>query len=210
MLMTYVPVSPVCIDGYNAFFYFRDTKTRTLFSFTTKDKSKDTYLACFKYVLIYFKRLCKDHSDWGLIPVITVRSDYMKTFKSRKKVLNFYQDNDRRCELGSPYQHWQVAVERDIQTVINSMAAVIHSHRFINASAWSNALRHFTRIFNDTPNQLCNSCHCVDTSVKYRYAFGDLLLLFLFQNGERKWKFDVRNEVGFFCYDDELRDFGGY
>jgi hypothetical protein len=41
-----VPVSPVSLDNYyNTFFIFRDTKTRTLFSFTTKDKSDDTYLA---------------------------------------------------------------------------------------------------------------------------------------------------------------------
>ena len=39
-----VPVSPVSIDGYNTFFIFRDTKTRTLFTFTTKDKGEDTYL----------------------------------------------------------------------------------------------------------------------------------------------------------------------
>jgi len=40
------------------------------------------------------------------------------------------------------------------------------------------------------PNPLCNPCHYVDASVKY-------LLVFSFQDGERKWKFDVRNDVGF-------------
>jgi hypothetical protein len=199
-----VPVSPVSIDGYNTFFIFRDTKTRTLFTFTTKDKGEDTYLDCLKHVLVYFKRKYKEHPEWGPQPITTIRSDYMKTFKSRK-VLNFYLDNDCRCELSSPYQHWQVAVERDVQTVIHSMAAVIHCNNFINASAWSFALRHFTRVFNDTPlsstgyrspNQLCDPSHYVDASVKYRYVFGDLLV-FPLQEGERKWKFDVRNEVGF-------------
>ena len=197
-----VPVSPVSIDGYNTFFIFRDTKTRTLFTFTTKDKGEDTYLDCLKHVLVYFKRKYKEHPEWGPQPITTIRSDYMKTFKSRK-VLNFYLDNDCRCELSSPYQHWQVAVERDVQTVIHSMAAVIHCNNFINASAWSFALRHFTRVFNDTPlsstgyrspNQLCDPSHYVDASVKYRYVFGDLLV-FPLQEGERKWKFDVRNEV---------------
>jgi len=212
-----VPVSPVSIDGYNTFFIFRDTKTRKVFTFTTTDKNEDTFLECFKHVLTPFKRLYKEHPEWGQPPIMTVRSDYMKTFKSRK-VLNFYQDNDCQCELSSPYQHWQVAVERDIQTVINSMAAVIHSNNFINASAWSYALRHFTRIFNDTPlsstgylspNQLCNPNHFVDASVKYRYAFGDLLV-FPLQDGERKWKFDVRNEVGFYFGDDEMTKDAAY
>ena len=102
-----------------------------LFSFTTKDKNEDPYLACLKQVLLYFKRLYKEHSDWGPIPVITVRSDYMRTYKSRK-VLNFYQDNDCKCELSSPYQHRQVAVERDVQTVMLYGTSLAYSmtHRY--------------------------------------------------------------------------------
>ena len=33
---------------------FRDAKTRTLFTFTTKDKGKDTYLTCLADVRVYF------------------------------------------------------------------------------------------------------------------------------------------------------------
>ena len=45
--------------------------------------------------------------------------------------------------------------------------------------------------------------------MKYRYAFGDLLVLPL-QDGERKWKFDVCNEVGFYFSDDDMTKDAAY
>ena len=54
-----------------------------------------------------------------------------------------------------------------------------------------------------SPNQLCNPSHYVDASVKHRYASGDPLV-FPFKDGERKWKFDVYNEVGFNFGDDYM------
>ena len=89
---------------------------------------------------------------------------------------------------------------------------MIHTNNLINVSAWSYAVRHITRIFYDTPlsstgylspNQLCNPSHYVDASVKHRYASGDPLV-FPFKDGERKWKFDVYNEVGFNFGDDYM------
>ena len=203
-----VPVSPISLDGFDTFFIFRDTKTRTLFTFTTKGKGEDTYLSCLTDVRVYFVQKYRMNPSWGVQPVMTIRSDFMKTYKS-KKVKEFYEDNDCTCEFSSPYQHWQNAVERDVQTVVHNMIAVLHTNEFITAAMWSFALRHFTRLFNDTPlssagylspNQMCDPDHYVDASVSYRFAFGDLLVYPL-EKHERKGKLDVKNDVGFYFGD---------
>ena len=95
------------------------------------------------------------------------------------------------------------------------MSAVLHTNEFVTAMMWSFALRHFTRIFNDTPlsssgylssNQMCDINHYVDASVSYRFAFGDLLIYPL-EKHERHGKLDVKNDVGFY-FDDhpEMKD----
>ena len=179
-----VPVSPVSLDGFDTFFIFRDTKTRTLFTFTTTDKGEDTYLSCLIDVRAYFVQKYRMNPDWGVQPVMTVRSDYMKTYDS-KKVRKSYKDNDCTCQFSSPYQHWQNAVERDVQTVIHNMSAVLHTNEFVTVMMWSFAMRHFTLLFNDTtlsssgylsPNQMCNPNHYVDASVSYRFAVSDLII----------------------------------
>ena len=209
-----VPVSPVSLDGFDTFFIFRDTKTRTLFTFTTTDKGEDTYLSCLIDVRAYFVQKYRMNPDWGVQPVMTVRSDYMKTYDS-KKVRKFYKDNDCTCQFSSPYQHWQNAVERDVQTVIHNMSAVLHTNEFVTVMMWSFALRHFTRLFNDTPlsssgylspNQMCNPNHYVDASVSYRFTFGDLIIYPL-EKHERHGKIDVKNDVGFYFGDHpEMKD----
>ena len=94
------------------------------------------------------------------------------------------------------------------------MTAVLHTNEFVTAMIWSFALRHFTRLFNDTPlsssgyrpNQLCDKNHYVDALVSYRFAFGDLLI---FPPGkhERHGKLDVKNDVGFYFGDHpEMKD----
>ena len=84
-----VPVSPVSLDGYDTFLIFRDTKTRTLFTFTKKDKGEDTNLTCLADVRVYFVQKYRMNPDWGVQRVMTVRLDFMKTYDSAK-VRKFY------------------------------------------------------------------------------------------------------------------------
>ena len=85
-----VPVSPVSLDGYDTFFIFRDTeKTRSLFTLSTKDKGEDTFLTCLADVRVYFVQKYRMNPDWGVQRVMTVRSDFMKTYDSAK-VRKFY------------------------------------------------------------------------------------------------------------------------
>ena len=54
-------------------------------------------------------------------------------------------------QVSTAYKHWQNAVERDVQTVVCNVAAVIHSADLIRADSWAKALEHWVSIWNDTP-----------------------------------------------------------
>ena len=88
------------------------------------------------------------------------------------------------------------------------MCATIHGTDLLRADAWAHAVQHWTQLHNDTPhsidtpapNSLMNRDHRVDSKTKYRFAFGDLVC-FPLEEHERKWKFDTRNEIGFYVGD---------
>ena len=58
-------------------------------------------------------------------------------------------------------------------------------------------LRHQTH-----PAQIIDSSFHIDAAHQYRHAFGDLLC-FPLQDHERLWKFDVKNDIGFYAGDED-------
>ena len=81
-----------------------------------------------------------------------------------------------------PYQQWQNAAERDIQTILTNMSATIHSHVFLRTDTWSCAAKHWVRLHNSLPHSVNNltpvqviAFFHVDTTHQNRHAFGDLL-----------------------------------
>ena len=54
----------------------------------------------------------------------------------------FYEDNQCRHESSAPYQQWQNAVERDIQTILSNVSATIHGQDFLRTDIWAHALTH--------------------------------------------------------------------
>ena len=137
-----------------------------------------------------------------------MRTDYFKTFLS-KKAERYYAKRDIEYQSSTPYKHWQNAVERTIQTIINYMAAIIHGTEFLREDSWAYALVHFTRVHNDlpnpitglSPNSIINSSHQVNALQKFRFAFGDIVCHSL-EKLERKIKFDIRNDVGLYLGDE--------
>jgi hypothetical protein len=136
-----VPVNPTSIDGKNYFFVIRDTKGRKLFTYPTKFNNEDTYLACLADVLSFFKNLYLSRPELGTRPQTIVRTDRFKTFRSEKCRL-FYKDNYCLHQPASAYRHHQVAAERDIQTIVQNVAAAVHTNDFIRVSSWSQAVVH--------------------------------------------------------------------
>ncbi len=125
-----------------------------------------------------------------------LRSDYYTAFRSTK-ANQFYENSQCRHESSAPYQQWQNAIERDIQTILSNVSATIHGQDFMRADTWAHALKHWTRIHNafphavlqDTPAHLIDPAFFIYAHHQYRFAFGNLLY-FLLQDHERLWKFE--------------------
>jgi hypothetical protein len=45
-----------------------------------------------------------------------------------------------KIQSSIPYSHWQVAVERDMQTIVNSASALLHGQEWLKADSWDLAL----------------------------------------------------------------------
>ena len=101
-------------------------------------------------------------------------------------------------------------MERDIQTILSKVSATLHGQDFLRADVWHYALSHWTRLHNALPHSVTRStpAHVIDQSFaidahhQYHFAFGDLLC-FPLQDHERKWKFDVKNDIGFYVGDED-------
>ena len=190
------PVTPKSVDGYVCFFLFRDTCSRRLHAFPVRHADEDTYIDCLYRVLQYY-------ANRGYNTKI-IRTDYFSTFTSAA-AKEYYLRNNIEHQSSTAYKHWQNAVERDVQTIICNVSAVLHGTELIRADSWSKALVHWASLWNDTPlsakrtapNAIILPGHTIDGKYQYRFAFGDVLCYSL-EKGERKWKFDLKNEVGFY------------
>ena len=103
------PINPESIEGYKQFIAFQDTRSKYLFCYPVKTCNKNTFLYYLDRVLSFF-------TTRGFKPRI-LRSDYYTIFRSNK-ANQFYEDHQCRHESSAPYQQWQNAVERDIQTIL--------------------------------------------------------------------------------------------
>ncbi len=101
-------------------------------------------------------------------------------------------------------------MERAIQAILSNVSAIIHGHDFLHTDTSAHALTHWTRLHNafphavlhDTPARIIDPTFVVDAHHQYRFVFGDLLC-FPLQDHERLWKFDVKNDIGFYVGDED-------
>ena len=106
---------------------------------------------------------------------------------------------------------WKKKRIHSIQTILSNVSATIHGQNFLRADIWAHALTHWTRLHNstphhavikDTPARLIGPNFFVDAHHQYRFSFGDLLC-FPLQDHERLWKFDDKNDMGFYVGDED-------
>jgi len=194
------PISPTSINGSTALFMFRDTKSRMIFTYPINSANEVQYLICLNKVLDYFE-------GFGHKTRI-VRTDYFKTFLSILS-RNNYQERKIEHQSSTPYQHWQNAVERDVQTCKHNVSAVIHGQDLLRADTWTSAVAHWTDLHNSlphasnltAPNKMIQPQFHVDAHHQFRYVYGDILC-FPLPDNEKRWAFDVKNEVGLYTGDE--------
>ena len=193
------PVNPKSFEGYTQTFIWRDTATKRMFSHSDSEATEDVYLEGLEEIRLYYKARG--------IRIKTIRTDDFTTFKSRK-VRSYYAKHGIQRQSSTPYQHWQNSVERDIQTMIHNISAVIHGSLLMRADSWNRALKQWIKVHNDlprsshqySPNAIMDNKHQVDARHQYRFAYGDIVCFPLAEK-ERRWKFDTKNEVGFYLGD---------
>lgn len=137
------PITPASSEGCTKVLAFRDTRFKYLFTYPVKTKTEEIFLYFLERVLRFF-------TTRGYKPRI-LRSEYYITFRSNKAIVAFYEDHHCTHESSTPYQQWQNAVERDIQTLLANVSATIHSQDFLRADTWAHAVRHWHRLHNLVP-----------------------------------------------------------
>jgi hypothetical protein len=113
-----------------------------------------------------------------------------------------------RLQNSLPYAHWQNAVERDMQTVVNGASTLLHAQSWLKADAWDLALWHYIDLRNASPNSKHSESarfiltkQPTDFDSEFLFSFGDLLAVRLPGEGSntKEWKFDLKNELGIYC-----------
>ena len=112
------PVSPASMDGHTRFFMFRDKRSRKKHFFAIKNNDSENFLKCFEFVIDYY------YESMGH-KVKTLKSDYFSTFLASDLVVFCIRRNIEH-QASSPHRHHQNTVEREIQTLIGYVRAVLH------------------------------------------------------------------------------------
>ena len=120
------PVNPKSFEGYTQTFIWRDTAAKRMFSYSDSKATEEVYLEGLEEIRLYYKTRG--------IRIKVIWTDVFTTFKSRK-VRNYYAKHGIERQSSTPYQQWQNSVERDIQTMIHNISAVVHGSLLMRADS---------------------------------------------------------------------------
>eukprot|EP01036_Dinobryon_divergens_P033903 gene33903-biopygen26838 len=204
----------------------QNTKGRKIFTYPTRHNDDAAYHKCIGKVLAFFKNLYLSRPELGTRPQTQtiIRTDRFKTFLSEKSQ-QFYLDNNCLHQPASAYPHHQVAAERDIQTIVQNVAAAVHTNDFIRVSSWDDqaVVVHWIELHGHIPlSESGLTAHqmlyrgstsedhkkhwIVNCDKQYRFAFGDIVVHPLEKGIEYK-KFSLKNDVGFYMGNDTSDSF---
>ena len=189
-----VPISPPAHDGSTMFFLFADVATGFMVAYTAK--AKNSFLTAFIKAINTFRRYGHE--------VKMFRSDAETVLKDGE-MGQYLEANGLFHETSTPEAHYQNFVERYVNTAVRATATLLHSQPFLKDKHWDWALFHAIDCKNRTPNKKCGmkspyevlTGRRVNLNKSFQFAFGDLVAVHITKE-RRKWKFDLRWDVGIF------------
>jgi len=192
-----VKINPKGFDGNDCFFLFKDISTGYLYAVITDSKKSSAFTEAFQQVLNFFAR----HK---CVPTQILRSDSEAIFLS-SEVKEFLQTRHIESQTSAPDRHFQVSVERDMQTLFKGLSTMLNAQPFLRYDLWPLALNEYIERKNRTPNKRCfpKSPHQVitgtstDLNRQFTFKFGDIVLAGT-PDRVRDSKFDPKNEVGIY------------
>ena len=172
-----------------------------IFSYPVKSCNEDIFLH-------YLVKVLRLFSSRGFTTT-TLRSDYYSTFRSARSE-DFYEANSCVHQTSAPYQQWQNAAERDIQTILANTSAT-STARTSYAPTPGPTLQsigpgYTTPYPTPSPNSLppksstrpFTSTRPINIATRLATSSASPL-----QDHERLWKFDVKNDIGFYLGDED-------
>ena len=193
------PISPKSIGGFSLMWSVYDVGSSYQWVYFSKTKEADVVIQILELViadLLFYDKVLK-----------VVRSDAEEIFSSRE-VISFLQNKGVKSQFSVPYQHYQNRVERAIQDLVRGVSTLLHSQRFLPASCWEYAAKHYVKISRfiptkktrpSTPSRLMGAGD-LDLSTRFPFVFGDFLAVRI-PEPDKTWKFDVRRDLGIYLGD---------
>jgi hypothetical protein len=193
------PISPKSINGFTLLWFIYDIGSSYQWVFFSSTKHSSIVVEILRIVI-------SDLKFYGKALKI-VRSDAEEIFNSREVQL-FLEERDCKHQYSVPYAHYQNRVERLIQHNVRGISSLMHSQKWLPASHWEYAAKHFVKVARhvptkrtgqSTPSKLLGAGD-LDLSTSFPFAFGDFVAVRI-PEADVNWKFDLRRNVGIYLGD---------
>ena len=188
------------VDGATMIFLFKDIATGMWKG--TLGKTKDEFLGHLQNVIRFYK-------GQGHFPE-TLRTDDEIVLKSHE-VMEYLEANGISSQRSVPYQHYQNSVERDVQTLVKMICAVMHDQPLLHARFWDYCFYWCVDLHNrlpnastgvETPRSLVmknDSEKTTNLSNTFNFYFGEIVAVSVPRDFKPKeWTFDTRREIGIY------------
>ena len=187
-------IFPESCEGDLGAFIFSDECTGFLHIFTGRYKSQ--FLECFKAVVLWYK-------SYGHT-VKTLMTDSENVVLS-DELTQWCLEKGCHGIRSIPYEHWQNAVERDVQSFDKGVSALMNGQRYLSADYWHLAAFYWGDLRNSTPNvntggstpwQLVTK-ESLSLAEKFLFKFGEVVCVPVV-GPDKIWRFDAKNDVGIY------------
>ncbi len=193
------PISPKSVNGFSLFWLVHDVGSSYQWVFFSSSKHSSVVVEILRLIISDLKFFDKE--------LKIVRSDAEEIFNSRE-IQFFLEERGLKHQYSVPYSHYQNRVERAIQHCVRGVSSLLHSQKWLPASYWEYAAKHFVKVSRYVPTkrtQGSTPSHIMgagdlDLSVCFPFSFGDIVAIRI-PAPDVQWKFDLRRNLGIYLGD---------